>query len=55
MGKFYENLDTLNELVKKLDKKDKLAYFILSVITFTKDNPNLTQHEIIKAVKKNVS
>jgi len=52
MGKFYENLDTLNELVSKLDKKDKLSYFILSVITFTKDNPNLTQHEIIKDVKK---
>ncbi len=54
MGKFYENLDTLNELVSKLDKKDKLSYFILSVITFTKDNPNLSQHEIIKAVKKKV-
>ena len=54
MGKFYENLDTLNELVSKWDKKEKLSYFILSVITFTKDNPNLTQHEIIKAVKKKV-
>ncbi len=51
MGKFYENLDTLNELVKKLEKKDQLAIFILRAIAYTKDNPSLSVHQIIKDVK----
>lgn len=52
MGKFYENLNDLSELVKKLDKKDQLPIFILRVIAFTKENPELSVHEIIKTVKK---
>jgi hypothetical protein len=52
MGKFYENLETLMDLVKKIDKKDRLAEFILSCITIAKDNPEKSQHEIIKMAKK---
>ncbi len=52
MGKFYENLLDLTELVKKLDKKDQVAIFILRVIAYAKENPNLSVHQIIKDVKK---
>lgn len=52
MGKFYENLIDLTELVEKLDKKDKLPIFILRAIAFAKENPELSVHEIIKTVKK---
>lgn len=52
MGKFYENLVDLNELVKKLDKKDEVSIFILRVVAYTKENPNLSIHQIIKDVKK---
>jgi hypothetical protein len=52
MGKFYENLSDLIDLIKKVDKKSKLAEFILTCITTAKDNPNLTPHEIIKISKK---
>jgi hypothetical protein len=52
MGKFYENLVDLAELVEKLDKKDKLPIFILRAIAYTKENPELPIHEIIKTVKK---
>ena len=51
MGKFYENLNDLSELVKKLDKKEQLPIFILRVISYTKENPELSVHEIIKTVK----
>jgi hypothetical protein len=52
MGKFYENLDTLTDLVKKLEKKDEVAIFILRVIAYAKDHPELSIHQIIKDVKK---
>lgn len=52
MGKFYENLDTLNELVKKLEKKNNVSYFILKCIEYAKDHPELTAHQIIKDMKK---
>lgn len=51
MGKYYENLDTLIELIKKLDKKNCLAEFILDCIMIAKDNPKKTAHEIIKEAK----
>lgn len=51
MGKFYENLATLTDLVKKVDKKDRLAKFILTCITLTKENPEKSPHEIIKMAK----
>ena len=52
MGKYYEDLDDLVELIKKLEKKHLLAEFILDCITRGKANPNLTPHEIIKQAKK---
>jgi len=52
MGKYYENLDTLIELIKKIEKKRYLAEFILECITLSKENPKMTQHEIIKTAKK---
>lgn len=52
MGKYYENLDDLIGLIKKIDKKNLLAEFILDCITISKNNPNLTPHEIIKEAKK---
>lgn len=51
MGKYYENLDTLIELIQKLDKKNLLAEFILDCIQKAKNNPDLTPHEIIKTAK----
>ncbi len=52
MGKYYENLDTLIELIKKIDKKHLLAEFILDCIQIVKNEPNLTPHEVIKLAKK---
>jgi len=52
MGKYYENLDTLIELIKKLDKKHLLAEFILDCIQISKNDPKLTPHEVIKQAKK---
>jgi len=51
MGKYYENLDTLIELMKKLDKKNQLAEFILDCISRARKEPNKTAHEIIKESK----
>lgn len=52
MGKYYENLDTLIELIKKLDKKHILAEFILECIKLAKADPNKTAHEILKEAKQ---
>lgn len=52
MGKYYENLETLIELIKKLDKKNLLAEFILDCISISKEDPSLSPHEIIKEAKK---
>lgn len=52
MGKYYENLDTLIQLIKKLDKKNILAEFILDCITISKQEPTKTPHEIIKEAKQ---
>lgn len=52
MGKYYENLDTLIELIKKLEKKHMLAEFILDCIQISKKDPNKSPHEIIKEAKK---
>ena len=52
MGKYYENLDTLIELIKKLEKKNQLAEFILDCISRAKKEPEKTPHEIIKESKK---
>jgi hypothetical protein len=52
MGKFYEDLDTLNELVKKLDKKNEVSVFMLRAIKYAKQNPDKSVSDIIKDVKK---
>ena len=52
MGKYYENLDNLIELIKKLEKKHLLAEFILDCITRAKENPEMSLHEIIKSAKQ---
>lgn len=52
MGKYYENLDDLIGLIKKLEKKHVLAEFILDCITIARKNPELTPNEIIKQSKK---
>ena len=52
MGKYYENLDTLIGLIKKLEKKNVLAEFIIDCISLAKKEPNMTIHEIIKESKK---
>jgi hypothetical protein len=52
MGKYYENLDDLIELIKKVEKKHLLAEFLLECIVITKKNPEKSTHEIIKEAKK---
>lgn len=52
MGKFYEDLDTLNELVKKLDKKNEVSVFMLRAIKYAKENPEKSVSDIIKDTKK---
>ena len=52
MGKYYENLDDLIELIKKVEKKHLLAEFLLECIVITKSTPEKSAHEIIKESKK---
>ena len=52
MGKYYENLDTLIDLMKKLEKRHQLAEFILDCISKARKEPSKTAHEIIKESKK---
>lgn len=52
MGKYYENLDTLIQLIQKLEKRNILAEFILDCISTAKKEPTKTIHEIIKEVKQ---
>ena len=52
MGKYYENLDNLIDLIKKLEKKHLLAEFILDCIATAKKNPEMSVHEIIKTAKQ---
>ena len=52
MGKFYEDLDTLNELIKKLEKKNEVSVFMLRAIRHAKENPEKPISDIIKDIKK---
>jgi hypothetical protein len=52
MGKFYEDLDTLNELVKKLDKKSKISEFIIRALRNMKEEPTKSVSDVIKETKK---
>jgi hypothetical protein len=52
MGKFYEDLDTLIELIKKIDKKYQLAEFIIRLARNAQKNPNKSISDVIKETKK---
>ena len=52
MGKFYEDLLTLNELVKKLEKKDKVSEFIIRALRNMKTDPTKSVSDVIKETKK---
>lgn len=52
MGKFYEDLATLNELIAKMEKKNQLAEFIIRAIRNMKDNPEKSVSDVIKQTKK---
>jgi hypothetical protein len=52
MGKYYENLDDLIELIKKVEKKHLLAEFLLECIVISKATPEKSIHEIIKESNK---
>jgi predicted hydrocarbon binding protein len=52
MGKFYEDLDTLNELVKKMEKKNQLSEFIIRALRNMKETPEKTISDVIKETKK---
>ena len=52
MGKYYENLDDLIQLIKKVEKKHLLAEFLLECILTAKITPTKPTHEIIKEAKK---
>ena len=52
MGKYYENLEDLTNLIKKIDKKNLLSEFILECIQITKITPDKSPHDIIKEAKK---
>jgi predicted CopG family antitoxin len=51
MGKFYEDLDTLNELVKKFEKKNQLSEFIIRALRKMKENPEKSISDVIKETK----
>ena len=51
MGKYYENLDDLICLIKKIEQKHLLAEFVLECIQITKKDPQKSPHEIIKEAK----
>ena len=52
MGKFYEDLDTLIELIKKIDKKKQLAEFIIRVVRHAKENPTKSVSDVINEIRK---
>ena len=52
MGKFYEDLETLIELIKKIDKKHLLAEFIIRVARNEHANPSKSVSDVIKETKK---
>ncbi len=52
MGKFYEDLLILNELVRKLEKKDKVSEFIIRALRNMKNDPNKSISDVIKETKK---
>jgi len=52
MGKYYEDLDTLNQLVKKLQKKNELSEFIIRCVRYATEHSEKSVSDIIKEIKK---
>ena len=52
MGKFYEDLETLIDLIKKIEKKHLLAEFIIRVARNAQTNPTKSVSDVIKETKK---
>jgi hypothetical protein len=52
MGKYYEDLDTLIQLIKKIDKKNQLAEFIIRIARTAQKHPNKSISDVIKETKK---
>lgn len=52
MGKFYEDLDTLNELIKKFEKKNQLSEFIIRALRKMKETPTKSVSDVIRETKK---
>lgn len=52
MGKFYEDLETLIGLIKKIDKKHQLAEFIIRVARNAQANPTKSVSDVIRETKK---
>ena len=52
IGKFYEDLDTLIQLIKKIDKKNQLAEFIIRVARTAQKNTTKSISDVIKEAKK---
>ena len=52
MGKYYEDLDTLIQLIKKIDKKNLLAEFIIRVARNAQKSPTKSISDVIKEAKK---
>ena len=52
MGKYYEDLDTLIELIKKIDKRNQLAEFIIRLARNAQNNPKKSVSDVIKETKK---
>ena len=52
MGKYYEDLDTLIELIKKIDKKKQLAEFIIRLVRNAKESPIKSVSDVIRETKK---
>ena len=52
MGKFYEDLDTLNELIKKFEKKNQLGEFIIRALRKMKETPTKSVSDVIRETKK---
>ncbi len=55
MGKFYEDLETLNELIKKMEKKNQLNEFIIRAVRNAKENPHKSVSDVIRETKKEFS
>ncbi len=52
MGKYYENLDKVIQLIKKFEKKNLLAEFIMDCIIIARRDPEQSIEKILEQAKK---